>query len=91
MEIIDFKEESNLPQIKFLSQRIDLNINHLNKEKWSERRSYDQNKLNAISEYVTNKSKCRSSELLNFFGEKTSENCGVCDICIIKKRSLLKN
>ena len=91
LEIIDFKEESNLPQIKFLSQRIDLNINHLNKEKWSERRSYDQNKLNAISEYVTNKSKCRSSELLNFFGEKTSENCGVCDICIIKKRSLLKN
>ena len=91
LEIIDFKEESNLPQIKFLSQRIDLNINHLNKEKWNERRSYDQNKLNAISEYVTNKSKCRSSELLNFFGEKTSENCGVCDICIIKKRSLLKN
>lgn len=91
LEIIDFKEESNLPQIKFLSQRIDLNINHLNKQKWNERRSFDQNKLNAISEYVTNKSKCRSSVLLNFFGEKTSESCGVCDICIIKKRSLLSN
>ena len=91
LEIIDFKEESDLPQIKFLSQRIDLNINHLNKQTWNERRSFDQNKLNAISEYVTNKSKCRSSVLLNFFGEKTSESCGVCDICIIKKRSLLSN
>ena len=91
LEIIDFKEESDLPQIKFLSQRIDLNINHLNKQTWNERRSFDQNKLNAISEYVLNKSKCRSSELLNFFGEKTSESCGVCDICIIKKRSLLSN
>ena len=91
LEIIDFKEESDLPQIKFLSQRIDLNINHLNKQTWNERRSFDQNKLNAISEYVTNKSKCRSSILLNFFGEKTSESCGVCDICIIKKRSLLSN
>ena len=31
--------------------------------------------------YITNIKVCRSVYLLNYFGEKVSENCGTCDIC----------
>ena len=42
-------------------------------------------KLKQINEYIQNTSICRSKVLLNYFGEKQSEDCKICDICISKK------
>jgi ATP-dependent DNA helicase RecQ len=39
-------------------------------------------KINAIIDYVTNEEVCRSSYLLAYFDEKSTENCGICDICV---------
>ena len=42
-------------------------------------------KLKHINEYIQNTSICRSKVLLDYFGEKQSEDCNICDICISKK------
>jgi ATP-dependent DNA helicase RecQ len=32
-------------------------------------------------DYVTNISQCRSRQLLRYFGEKKTHDCGTCDVC----------
>ena len=55
-----------------------------------------------MAEYLVNKTHCRSSVLLNYFGEEQSKDCGICDLCIEKnsdtetfrksiRKELLKN
>ena len=87
LEIIDFQEENNDPKIEYLRDRLDLNINYFNKDKLESLKSFDSKKLNSISSYILNKSLCRSSMLLEYFGEIIDEDCGVCDVCVIKKRN----
>lgn len=40
--------------------------------------------MTAMLDYVKNTKVCRSVFLLNYFGEKSIENCGTCDICTEK-------
>ena len=41
--------------------------------------------LNAVINYIQNKELCKENLLLNYFGEKTTKNCGVCSFCIAEK------
>ena len=45
-----------------------------------------QNNMATMLGYISNKKVCRSIYLLNYFGEKTAEKCGTCDICTKKEK-----
>ncbi len=45
--------------------------------------------LNQMLHYIENKTTCRSTFLLNYFGQQTTNACGKCDIC--KKNSTSKS
>ncbi len=45
------------------------------------RKQKHEQRLQAIIEYVTNHSKCRSLQLLEYFGESNKMRCGNCDVC----------
>jgi ATP-dependent DNA helicase RecQ len=40
----------------------------------------------AMLGYIANQKMCRSVYLLNYFGEKSAEKCGTCDICTKKAK-----
>src|SRR5690606_14356009 len=42
-------------------------------------------RIGAIENFVNDSETCRSVKLLQYFGEKSSENCGHCDVCRAKK------
>jgi ATP-dependent DNA helicase RecQ len=44
------------------------------------------NQLQSVLHYIKQDSQCRSKLLLNYFGEKTNEDCGVCSYCISKNK-----
>ena len=90
LEILVYQQKNNLEKIIFLQARKDLKILDLNEKQWQRRKLSDKNKLNKATEYVTNKDSCRSQKLLEYFGEKRSKECEVCDICIMKKRKSIK-
>lgn len=46
-------------------------------------------RLEAVYQYVTNKSICRSRWLVAYFGEADAPDCGICDICIGRKKETL--
>ena len=39
--------------------------------------------------FITNHNICRSKQILCYFNEKTSKNCGICDVCIANKKRVL--
>ncbi|MDB4274085.1 RecQ family ATP-dependent DNA helicase [Algibacter sp.] len=45
-----------------------------------------QQQVKAMLDYVENESVCKSMQLLAYFGEKNTEPCGICSVCITFKK-----
>ena len=45
--------------------------------------------MQAMVGYIENKTQCRSSYLLHYFGEKPTGDCGICDVCERKQQRAL--
>jgi ATP-dependent DNA helicase RecQ len=85
LEVIDYEPKGNLPKITYTRQRVDKI--HISKHHYQERKTIAFDQLNAVVHYAENESECRSGTLLNYFGEKLTKTCGVCDVCLAKKRA----
>ena len=44
-------------------------------------------KLQEVIRYVNNTDQCKSSIILNYFGEKNTANCGICSYCLQTKKT----
>ena len=40
-----------------------------------------------MKEYANNPHQCRSLQLIRYFGEKSNQQCTICDVCISRKSS----
>ena len=78
------------PQITFIQARLDANKLPINPKVYSDRKSNEIEKVNAIIKYAENKTQCRSLIIQEYFGEKTTKPCGVCDICSKKQNTITK-
>lgn len=53
--------------------------------------NYNQIKVNQLQhviDYCTNDQVCKSVQLLNYFDQKDTKDCGICSVCIKKKQHL---
>src|SRR5690606_35879996 len=53
--------------------------------------NYNQIKVNQLQhviDYCTNDQVCKSVQLLNYFDQKDTKDCGICSVCIKKKQRL---
>jgi ATP-dependent DNA helicase RecQ len=46
-------------------------------------------RMDAMLDYIRNKEICRTQMLVRYFGEKNTPACGICDVCIEKKKKPL--
>lgn len=46
-------------------------------------------KTEELIQFIENDSVCRSVQLLHYFSEKTTEKCGICDVCLQSKQSTI--
>ncbi len=56
------------------------NVN-LHPEKYSRLRTSQDDRMRKMTDYVSEEDTCRSSYLLEYFGQSESDDCGTCDIC----------
>ena len=54
-------------------------------EVYDERKKAFEERINSILGYATTDSRCRSAVLLEYFNEKNSHTCGLCDVCIARQ------
>lgn len=57
---------------------------------YEERKQAYESRIDAMIEYATSTTKCRSRMLLYYFGERNEHDCGQCDVCLSNHPSGLK-
>lgn len=80
-QMLEYRERTGKPQITFLYERIPIRDLSISNESYGERRIRAEERKDAMLEFVTQHTECRSAHLLRFFGEKDPHNCGSCDVC----------
>lgn len=87
MDVMDYQPESNQPEIVFVSERLHEKDLYISSDNYQKRKEAAQIRLKAISHYVSNDHKCRSQQLLSYFGEEGSKRCGMCDVCLKRNKT----
>ncbi len=81
MHIVEYTPRPQAPQIIFCSERIDANSIYLGEQNYQLLKDTAARRLAAIKKYITCNDVCRSRQLVAYFGENDSADCGKCDIC----------
>ena len=84
--IIYYEPLKNEPQVTFLTPRYDGRDMPLDVRAMTERQEVQKEKIEAMIRYARNTVRCRSQELLAYFGEMSTSPCGICDMCLSRKR-----
>jgi ATP-dependent DNA helicase RecQ len=89
--VLDYQPQKTKPQLTFLESRADAASLDLNKALLSQRKETTTRKLEAIIGYANNSTICRSKKLVSYFDEYGSEDCGICDVCLMRKKVEMNN
>jgi ATP-dependent DNA helicase RecQ len=84
--ILDYMPAKDSPQIHYLLNRATAEFLHIHLDQYHARKKAWMVRMKAMVGYIENNSECRSRYLLRYFGETSSADCGVCDVCIRKKQ-----
>ena len=76
LRIVSYIPRKKTPYIIYTRERIEAQLIHISPEIYEERKARYETRINAMLEYVTNDTLCRSRMLLDYFGEKNEHNCG---------------
>jgi ATP-dependent DNA helicase RecQ len=80
-KIIDYIPRKKTPYIYFTRDRIHEEELGFSKENYDFRKNDFIERIDAVIRYASTSVKCRSQMLLEYFGEKDSQRCGICDVC----------
>ncbi|MGI6231316.1 MAG: RecQ family ATP-dependent DNA helicase [Prevotella sp.] len=89
--ILHFIPQRKTPSITYLQDRVDAEDIILDKDIYDDRKEMYRKHIEAMIEYASNNSVCRSRMLLRYFGEMDSHDCHVCDVCLNNKFGTNKN
>ena len=84
-EIIDYHSKNNDATLIFNEVREDdRTINRVSKH-LENQNQLKKEQLQSVIHYISEKKVCKNKLILNYFGEKTTVDCGICSFCITKK------
>lgn len=88
--IVDFEHDQHDASVTFLVPREDdSTINriapHIRRQNKTKKI-----KIESVLTYIQNNSRCRSQQLLEYFGEKKTSPCGICSVCTEKPEVLTR-
>jgi ATP-dependent DNA helicase RecQ len=88
--VISYIPQKRSPMVIFFEERLDEKSLFISRENYQTRRDRYTDRSNAMLHYAMANDKCRSQALLEYFGEYGSTACGECDVCRVKKESVLR-
>lgn len=83
--ILSFIPRKEKQRIRYAVDRVDGDDVVLSEDVYEKRKEQFEKRIEAIIAYITNDEVCRSRQLLRYFGEKKSKDCGICDVCLAHK------
>lgn len=85
-EVVEYQKASGHPQITFLTPRFDSKNLPLDKAQIEWRKKVALEKTKAVKQFMQNQKRCRTKVIQNYFDEKTSIDCDVCDVCLNRSK-----
>jgi ATP-dependent DNA helicase RecQ len=85
--IVVYRPLKDKPQLTFTKERVATENFTIDTVAYNERKQRQQKRIEKAIAYATN-ARCRSQQLLEYFGE-SSPTCGVCDVCLGRTKSEL--
>ncbi len=84
--ILVYEKQKDKPQLIFTTvrheaARLPLDVHQLH---WRKNRAVE--KMESMLRYVAENRRCRTTQLLEYFGECIDYECGICDVCVQKRR-----
>lgn len=87
LQVMDYDQRKDKPQLTFLTHRYDAGKLPLNHSRISARKELTLEKAKSMVIYARQERICRTQFIQEYFGEKTDAQCGICDVCLEKKKS----
>jgi len=85
--IFSYQPRKDKPQVIYLQNRLRKEDLRLDIKSINARKGEYETRLRAVRHYVTENNICRTRLLVQYFGEKNEDDCGVCDVCLARKKS----
>ncbi len=80
-DLINYIPGKKTALIIFTEERLDRKSLYISPQNYKDVREKYIGRLEAMLKYVSSQTKCRSSMLLDYFGQE-SVRCGMCDVCV---------
>lgn len=84
--IISYVPRKRTPYIVYLQRREEKRYIQINRGVYEERLEKYQRRIDSMIGYIENTEICRSRSLLAYFDETNAEDCGICDVCLSRKK-----
>ena len=88
LDLMCYEPAQDQPTITFLENRLSEDHLRISPEVYHRQKEFSRQRMVAMYNYATHSQKCRSQQLIEYFGETTSAPCGVCDVCLFNKSTL---
>jgi ATP-dependent DNA helicase RecQ len=82
MKILSYIPRKKTPLIIYAEDRLDDKNLRITKENYADRKARYIRRTEHMLAYASTSAKCRSQQLLAYFGETDSYRCGQCDVCL---------
>ncbi len=89
--IIKYIPKSVTPKITYLEPRNDKKHVRLDAMIYGDRKKSYEQRIESVIDYAECSHVCRSRHLLRYFGQSNVKDCGMCDVCIDKKKRNIAN
>ena len=83
--IIEYHPKKDFPQVYFLYNRVAKDEVVIDHKQYLKRKKQYEDRIHIMIRYAVNSKQCRSEILRKYFGEKQTEPCGICDVCLHNK------
>ncbi len=82
LEVVTYNPRSDKPRITFVTERLNPQAILASPQRLNALKQADEERLQAMLGYLGNDRQCRMAQILLYFGEEDSDDCGQCDVCL---------
>jgi len=83
LKLLEYLPANQGPQLTWLVERLPKTHLHISYEQYGLLKERQEKRANLLIKYLQT-DVCRNRQLLAYFGEETTEDCGKCDVCLKK-------